>query len=43
MNKTALKTARKAATTRREQRELLKLSPFELKDKLISLALQGER
>ncbi len=42
MNKTMLKTARKAATTRREQRELQKLSPFELKDKLISLALQGE-
>src|ERR1051325_7105837 len=38
MNKTALRTA----TTRREQRELLKLSPFELKDKLLSLALQGE-
>ncbi len=33
----------RAGTSRREQRELLKLSPFELKDKLIALASEGER
>jgi len=32
-----------ATTSRAEQRELLKLSPFELKDKLISLAAENER
>jgi aspartate 4-decarboxylase len=37
------KTLRKARTPRKEQRALLKLSPFELKDKLISLASEGER
>src|SRR5204862_2948552 len=37
------KTAKRASTPRKEQRELLKLSPFELKDKLISLASEGER
>jgi aspartate 4-decarboxylase len=31
------------STSRAEQRELLKLSPFELKDKLISLAAETER
>ena len=35
--------SRKASTSRAEQRELLKLSPFELKDKLISLASENER
>jgi aspartate 4-decarboxylase len=34
---------RKFSTSRAEQKELLKLSPFELKDKLISLADEGER
>src|SRR5512143_372941 len=34
---------RKASTSRAEQKELLKLSPFELKDKLISLAAESER
>ena len=34
---------RKASTSRAEQKELLKLSPFELKDKLISLADESER
>jgi len=34
---------RKISTTRTEQKELLKLSPFELKDKLISLADESER
>jgi len=34
---------RKISTTRAEQKELLKLSPFELKDKLISLADESER
>jgi len=33
----------KSTTSRAEQRELLKLSPFELKDKLISLAAESER
>jgi len=33
----------KPTTSRAEQRELLKLSPFELKDKLISLAAESER
>jgi len=33
----------KPSTSRAEQRELLKLSPFELKDKLIALAAEGER
>ena len=37
------KTLRKASTPRKEQRALLKLSPFELKDKLISLANEAER
>ena len=35
--------SRKASTSRAEQRALLKLSPFELKDKLISLASESER
>ncbi len=35
--------SKKAKTSRAEQRELLKLSPFELKDKLIALAAEGER
>jgi aspartate 4-decarboxylase len=35
--------SRKASTSRTEQRALLKLSPFELKDKLISLAAESER
>ncbi len=35
--------SRKASISRAEQRELLKLSPFELKDKLISLASENER
>jgi aspartate 4-decarboxylase len=35
--------SRKVSTSRTEQRALLKLSPFELKDKLISLAAEGER
>jgi aspartate 4-decarboxylase len=35
--------SRKASTSRAEQRKLLKLSPFELKDKLISLASESER
>jgi aspartate 4-decarboxylase len=35
--------SRKASTSRSEQRALLKLSPFELKDKLISLASESER
>jgi aspartate 4-decarboxylase len=34
---------KKAKTSRAQQRELLKLSPFELKDKLIALAAEGER
>jgi aspartate 4-decarboxylase len=34
---------RKFSTSRAEQKELLKLSPFELKDKLISLADESER
>jgi len=34
---------RKSKTSRAEQKELLKLSPFELKDKLISLAAESER
>src|SRR5512143_607162 len=34
---------RKASTSRAEQKELLKLSPFELKDKLVSLAAESER
>src|SRR5512136_2697401 len=34
---------RKISTGRAEQRALLKLSPFELKDKLISLAAETER
>ena len=34
---------RKSATSRAEQRALLKLSPFELKDKLISLAAESAR
>jgi aspartate 4-decarboxylase len=38
----AVKT-RKSSTSRAEQKELLKLSPFELKDKLISLADESER
>ncbi|HTN43201.1 MAG TPA: bifunctional aspartate transaminase/aspartate 4-decarboxylase [Nitrospiria bacterium] len=33
----------KSTTSRAEQRELLKLSPFELKDKLITLAAESER
>ncbi len=37
------KTVRRVPTSRREQKELLKLSPFELKDKLIALASEGER
>jgi len=36
-------TTRKSATSRAEQRALLKLSPFELKDKLISLAAASAR
>jgi len=35
--------SRKTSTSRAEQRALLKLSPFELKDKLISLASESER
>ena len=35
--------SRKISTSRAEQRALLKLSPFELKDKLISLATESER
>jgi aspartate 4-decarboxylase len=35
--------SRKTSTSRAEQRALLKLSPFELKDKLISLASENER
>ena len=35
--------SRKASASRAEQRKLLKLSPFELKDKLISLASENER
>ena len=35
--------SRKASISRAEQRELLKLSPFELKDKLISLAAESEQ
>jgi len=35
--------SRKTSTSRTEQRALLKLSPFELKDKLISLADESER
>ncbi|MCU0579033.1 MAG: bifunctional aspartate transaminase/aspartate 4-decarboxylase, partial [Desulfobacterota bacterium] len=38
----AVKT-RKTKTSRAEQRDLLKLSPFELKDKLIALAGESER
>jgi len=34
---------RKFSTSRAEQKALLKLSPFELKDKLISLAAESER
>jgi aspartate 4-decarboxylase len=34
---------RRSSTSRAEQKELLKLSPFELKDKLISLADESER
>ena len=34
---------RKSSTSRAEQKELLKLSPFELKDKLISLAAESEQ
>lgn len=37
------KSAKTATATRREQRELLKLSPFELKDRLIALAGEGLR
>ncbi|HMK22454.1 MAG TPA: bifunctional aspartate transaminase/aspartate 4-decarboxylase, partial [Terriglobales bacterium] len=36
-------TTRKISTGRAEQKALLKLSPFELKDKLISLAAETER
>ena len=43
MTKTAIRPSKRASTTRQEQRALLKLSPFELKDKLISLASEGER
>ena len=35
--------ARKISTSRAQQRALLKLSPFELKDKLISLAAESSR
>ncbi len=35
--------SKQASTSRAEQKELLKLSPFELKDKLISLADESER
>ena len=34
---------KKIPTSRAEQRALLKLSPFELKDKLISLASESAR
>jgi len=34
---------KKSSTSRAEQKALLKLSPFELKDKLISLAAESER
>jgi aspartate 4-decarboxylase len=34
---------KRSSTSRAEQKELLKLSPFELKDKLISLADESER
>jgi len=36
-------TIDKTSVSRTEQKELLKLSPFELKDKLISLASEGEK
>jgi len=35
--------AKRSKVSRAQQRELLKLSPFELKDKLISLAAESER
>ena len=35
--------AKKAATSRAEQKALLKLSPFELKDKLMELAAESEK
>lgn len=43
MSKTAVRHFRQSAVTRKEQRELLKLSPFELKDKLLALANERER
>lgn len=43
MSKTIPKTITKTTTSRREQRALLRLSPFELKDKLLALAGEGER
>src|SRR6185369_9513974 len=43
MTKTAIRPTRPSTLTRKEQRELLKLSPFELKDKLIALANERER
>lgn len=39
----ATKRPKPSTTSRAEQRELLKLSPFELKDKLIALAAESER
>jgi aspartate 4-decarboxylase len=41
--KTKKSSTRKASTSRARQRELLKLSPFELKDNLIALAAESER
>lgn len=43
MTKTAIRQIRPSSLTRKEQRELLKLSPFELKDKLLALANERER
>jgi aspartate 4-decarboxylase len=43
MNKTAMKPAKRSAVSRKEQRALQKLSPFELKDKLIALASERDR
>jgi aspartate 4-decarboxylase len=43
MTKTAIKPTRGATLSRKEQRELQKLSPFELKDKLLALASERDR
>src|SRR6516162_9808638 len=37
------RTAKKALTSREEQRALLKLSPFEVKDRLVALASAAEQ